>query len=53
MRAGEGKAVVVVGIADAVVIDTPDALLVTTRANAQRVKEAPAALSAQGLSSLI
>ena len=53
VRAGEGKAVVVVGIADAVVIDTPDALLVTTRANAQRVKEAPAALSAQGLSSLI
>ena len=31
-----------------VVIDTPDALLVTTRARAQQVKDVVAALKAQG-----
>ncbi|MFH5822190.1 mannose-1-phosphate guanylyltransferase [Georgenia sp. AZ-5] len=37
---GSGRTVAVVGLPDAVVVDTPDALLVTTRAHAQRVKEA-------------
>ncbi len=33
-----GRLVAVVGIDDVVVVDTPDALLVTTRARAQEVK---------------
>jgi len=37
---GTGRTVSVVGLADAVVVDTPDALLVTTRAHAQSVKGA-------------
>jgi mannose-1-phosphate guanylyltransferase len=37
---GAGRTVSVVGVADAVVVDTPDALLVTTRAHAQQVKAA-------------
>jgi len=43
-----GKTVAVVGLDDVVVVDTPDALLVTTRARAQQVKEIVAALKAQG-----
>jgi mannose-1-phosphate guanylyltransferase len=43
-----GKTVAVVGLDDVVVIDTPDALLVTTRARAQQVKDVVAALKAQG-----
>lgn len=35
-----GRSVSVVGVPDAVVVDTPDALLVTTRAHAQQVKAA-------------
>ena len=35
---GGGRLVAVVGIDDVVVVDTPDALLVTTRARAQEVK---------------
>ena len=35
---GSGRLVAVVGLEDVVVVDTPDALLVTTRAEAQRVK---------------
>ena len=35
---GSGRLVAVVGIDDVVVVDTPDALLVTTRAHAQEVK---------------
>ena len=35
---GSGRTVAVVGLSDIVVIDTPDALLVTTRALAQQVK---------------
>jgi mannose-1-phosphate guanylyltransferase len=34
-----GRVVAVVGLDDVVVVDTPDALLVTTRAHAQRVKQ--------------
>ena len=37
---GGGRTVSVVGVPDAVVVDTPDALLVTTRAHAQQVKAA-------------
>ncbi len=43
-----GKTIAVVGLDDVVVIDTPDALLVTTRARAQQVKDVVAALKAQG-----
>ncbi len=35
-----GRTVTVLGVPDAVVVDTPDALLVTTRAHAQGVKQA-------------
>jgi mannose-1-phosphate guanylyltransferase len=34
-----GRLVALVGVADIVVVDTPDAVLVTTRARAQHVKE--------------
>lgn len=43
-----GKTVAVVGLEDVVVVDTPDALLVTTRARAQQVKDVVAALKARG-----
>jgi mannose-1-phosphate guanylyltransferase len=46
-----GRAVAVVGLDDAVVVDTPDALLVTTKANAQLVKAAVDALRNQGATS--
>lgn len=46
--ADPGKAVTVLGIEDAVVVDTGDALLVTTRAHAQAVKQLPAAWSGRG-----
>ena len=39
-----GRVVAVVGLDDVVVVDTPDALLVTTRARAQQVKEIVAGL---------
>ena len=42
-----GKTIAVVGMDDVVVIDTPDALLVTTLANSQQVKDVVAALKAQ------
>lgn len=41
-----GRVVAVVGLDDVVVVDTPDALLVTTRARAQDVKQVVAALQA-------
>lgn len=43
-----GRTVAVIGLDDVVVVDTPDALLVTTRARAQDVKQVVAALKAQG-----
>ncbi len=43
-----GKPVAVVGLEDVVVVDTPDALLVTTRARAQDVKRVVDALRASG-----
>jgi mannose-1-phosphate guanylyltransferase len=35
---GSGRTVAVVGLDDVVVVDTPDAVLVTTRARAQQVR---------------
>ena len=43
-----GRMVAVVGLDDVVVVDTPDALLVTTRAHAQRVKQVVAGLQQDG-----
>jgi mannose-1-phosphate guanylyltransferase len=44
--------VAVVGLDDVVVVDTPDAVLVTTRARAQEVKQVVAALKESGRSTL-
>lgn len=46
--AGSGRRVAVVGVEDVIVVDTPDAVLVTTRARAQDVKAVVDALKAQG-----
>ncbi|HEX6149386.1 mannose-1-phosphate guanylyltransferase [Nocardioides sp.] len=43
-----GRVVAVVGLDDVVVVDTPDALLVTSRAQAQRVREIVAGLEEAG-----
>jgi len=43
-----GRLVALVGLDDVVVVDTPDALLVTSRQHAQRVKEIVAGLHATG-----
>jgi mannose-1-phosphate guanylyltransferase len=45
---GSGRMVAVIGIDDVVVVDTPDALLVTTRSRAQEVKRIVAALNETG-----
>ncbi|GDX82548.1 mannose-1-phosphate guanylyltransferase [Deltaproteobacteria bacterium] len=45
----EGKLVALVGISDLIVVDTPDALLVARREDAQRLREVIAALDARGL----
>lgn len=47
-----GRVVAVVGLEDVVVVDTPDALLVTTRARAQEVKQVVAALKESGRTEL-
>lgn len=47
-----GRVVAVVGLDDVVVVDTPDALLVTTRARAQEVKQVVAALKESGRAEL-
>ena len=46
--AASGRRVAVVGLDDVVVVDTPDAVLVTTRARAQDVKRVVDALKAEG-----
>jgi mannose-1-phosphate guanylyltransferase len=51
--ADDGTAIAVIGIPDAVVIRTSDALLVTTREHAQRVKEVPEALRQLGRTDLV
>ena len=50
---GAGRVVSVVGLPDAVVVDTPDALLVTTRAHAQAVKGEVAAWKDAGRADLV
>jgi len=45
---GSGRMVAVIGIDDVVVVDTPDAVLVTTRSRAQEVKHIVAALKESG-----
>lgn len=50
--APEGKTVTVIGIPGVVVVDTGDALLVTTAENAQRIKEAPLAWQERGRAEL-
>ncbi|HEY0216882.1 MAG TPA: mannose-1-phosphate guanylyltransferase [Cellulomonas sp.] len=49
----EGRTVTVLGIPDVVVVDTPDALLVTTRARAQQVKQAVDGWRARGRDDLL
>jgi mannose-1-phosphate guanylyltransferase len=49
---GSGRMVAVVGLEDVVVVDTPDAVLVTTRARAQQVKAIVAALKDDGRADL-
>ena len=49
---GGNKMIAVIGLDDVVVIDTPDALLVTTRARAQDVKAAVNALKVAGRTDL-
>lgn len=44
--AGTNRVIAVAGVHDAVIVDTPDALLVTTRAKAQSVKQVVEALKA-------
>lgn len=51
--APEGKAVSVIGIPGVIVVDTGDALLVTTIEHAQRVKELPAAWKDKGRADLV
>lgn len=51
--AANGRVVSVVGIAGAVVVDTPDALLVTTRAHAQAIKEVVGGWRAAGRGDLL
>ncbi len=49
---GAGRVISVVGLDDIVIVDTPDALLVTTRARAQDVKRVVNGLQEDGRSSL-
>ena len=45
---GSGRLISLIGVNDIIVVDTPDALLVTTSANAQRVKSVVDALKLSG-----
>ena len=51
--AGSGRLVTVLGLSDVVVVDTPDALLVTSRAHAQGVKAVVDAVRAAGRGDLL
>ncbi len=51
--AGSGRLVAVLGLDDVVVVDTPDALLVTTRSRAQEVKRVVERLRADGHADLL
>ena len=48
-----GRLIALIGVTDIVVVDTPDALLVTTSANAQRVKSVVDALKLSGASDVL
>ena len=48
-----GRIISLVGVRDIIVVDTPDALLVTTTANAQRVKSVVDALKLSGRSDVL
>ncbi|MEO7147349.1 MAG: sugar phosphate nucleotidyltransferase, partial [Terrimesophilobacter sp.] len=48
-----GRLISLIGVNDIVVVDTPDALLVTTSANAQRVKAVVDALKLSGRSDIL
>jgi mannose-1-phosphate guanylyltransferase len=48
-----GRLITLIGVTDIVVVDTPDALLVTTTANAQRVKAVVDALKLSGRSDVL
>ena len=48
-----GRLISLIGVTDIVVVDTPDALLVTTSANAQRVKAVVDALKLSGRSDIL
>ncbi len=50
---GSGRLVAVAGVPDVVIVDTPDAVLVTTLAAAQQVKAVVEALSAAGRTDLL
>jgi mannose-1-phosphate guanylyltransferase len=50
---GSGRLVTLLGLDDVVVVDTPDALLVTTRARAQQVKAVVDAVRERGLDELL
>ena len=50
--AGSGRVISVIGLDDIVVVDTPDALLVTSRARAQDVKQVVSRLRADGRADL-
>jgi mannose-1-phosphate guanylyltransferase len=45
--------IALIGVEDIIVVDTPDALLVTTKDNAQRVKSLVDALKATGHSEVL
>ena len=47
-----GRTIAVIGLEDVVVVDTPDAVLVTSRARAQQVKQMVAGLKAENLDDL-
>jgi mannose-1-phosphate guanylyltransferase len=49
---GSGRVVAVIGLDDVVIVDTPDALLVTTRARAQDVKQIVRELTESGRADL-
>jgi len=51
--ADDGTVIAVIGIPDAVIVRTRDALLVTTREHAQRVKEVPETLKQRGRTDLV
>jgi len=48
-----GRVVAVIGLEDIVVVDTPDAVLVTSRARAQEVKQIVAMLKQAGRTPLV